>query len=121
VEIFSVLRGRRVLVAAENSFLATFVNDVLKDAGALVIGPVPSISQALASVFRDALDAAVISDMLRGSMWSDPVAVALQLHEVPFMRMSPVPAPLIGGPPAIHWPFTSNTLLKNLSDILKKN
>ncbi|WP_159993671.1 hypothetical protein [Roseomonas sp. 18066] len=112
------MRQQRILVAEDSFFLATHVTDILTDAGAEIVGPVSCISEALRALSIVDVQMAVFNDVLRGPMRADPLAAALIMLRVPFVRLSLAPAPLIGGPPAIQWPFAPDTLLDNLAELL---
>ncbi len=79
-----MLRGRRVLVVEDEALVAMLVEDTLTDAGAEVIGPVRSVTEALAALARDRPDAAVLDLNLDG-VSSRPVADALAAAGVPFV------------------------------------
>ena len=77
------LDGCRVLVVEDDYFLADDIVSVLSDAGANIVGPVPTISTALAQLSAD-VDAAVLDINLRGELvW--PMADALRAKDVPFV------------------------------------
>jgi CheY-like chemotaxis protein len=79
-----ILQGLRILVVEDEYFLADDVRDALTDAGAEVLGPVPSIEDATALIEQEAhIDAAVLDVNLRGDMVF-PVADALRARGVPF-------------------------------------
>ena len=77
------LRGRHVLVAEDEYFLADEVAEALGAAGAEVVGPVSRVSEALELARGgERLDAAVLDVNLGGEMiW--PVAEALAARGVP--------------------------------------
>lgn len=78
------LRGCRVLVAEDEYLLADDLSHALAQAGAEVLGPVPSVEEATAFVARDErIDAAVLDVNLRGDMVF-PVADALAARGIPF-------------------------------------
>lgn len=79
-----VLEGRRILVVEDEYFLADDVRDALTEAGAEVLGPVPSVEEASALIAREErIDAAVLDVNLRGELVF-PVADALRERGVPF-------------------------------------
>jgi CheY-like chemotaxis protein len=80
------LQKLRVLVVEDEYVIALDLSSALSDLGMEVIGPVPSVEQAL-SVIRehaDELDAAVL-DINLGSEMAYPVADALRKQRVPFV------------------------------------
>jgi DNA-binding response OmpR family regulator len=57
----SPLNGRRILLVEDEYMIAEIVEEWLHQAGAEVVGPVPSVEQALACLNeRNALDGAVL-------------------------------------------------------------
>lgn len=79
-----LLKGRRVLVVEDEALVAMLVEDALTDAGAVVLGPVRCVADAIAMLARDRPDAAVLDLNLDG-VPSTPVADALALAGVPFI------------------------------------
>ena len=78
------LQGRRILVVEDEYFLAADVRDALSEAGAEVLGPVPSVGEATALIAQEGhIDAAVLDINLRGDLVF-PVADALRARGVPF-------------------------------------
>ena len=76
--------GKRVLVAEDDYFIAKGLARSLKAAGAEVVGPVPTVAEALEALRNTVVDAAVLDINLRG----EPVfAVAdvLMACDVPFV------------------------------------
>lgn len=63
------LNGCRVLVAEDEYLLANDIAHALVEAGAIVLGPVPSIEEALALVLSEPhIDLALLDINLRGEM-----------------------------------------------------
>jgi len=78
------LHGMRILVVEDEYLLADDLRDTLVEAGAEVLGPVPSVNDAQALIAAEAkIDAAVLDINLRGEMVF-PVADALRARGVPF-------------------------------------
>ena len=78
-----ILRGRRILVAEDEYFIADEVAEALAEAGAEVVGPAATVeaAQALARA-EERLDGAVLDANLGGAMiW--PVLDALTARGVP--------------------------------------
>lgn len=81
----SRLAARRVLVVEDEYLLADDLRQELADAGALVVGPAPSVAQALELLEAEReLDAAVLDINLRGETVF-PVADALTARGIPFL------------------------------------
>ena len=81
------LSGRKVLVVEDETLVAMLVEDTLMDAGATVVGPVATVSEALAVLRSDRPDVAVLDLNLAGET-SEPVADRLIALEVPFVVAS---------------------------------
>ncbi len=86
--LLAKLIGKRVLVVEDEAVISMLVEDELLDAGAMVVGPVPSISEALRLIDVAAadggLDAAVLDINLDGRH-VEPVADKLAALGVPFL------------------------------------
>ena len=78
------LEGRRILVVEDDYLIAIDVADQLKRAGAVVIGPAPSVAKAKRLLAAGDVDAAVL-DVNLGEENSFPVAQELQDRGVPFL------------------------------------
>ncbi|MEX2642528.1 MAG: response regulator [Acetobacterales bacterium] len=79
------LTGRNVLIIEDEYFLAEELATAFRESGAVVVGPVATVSQALAALEDcDSLDAAVLDVNLRGASVY-PVADALLERHVPFV------------------------------------
>ena len=78
------LKGLRILVVEDEYLLADDVAEELTNAGAEVLGPVPSIEEAHTLIASGAaIDAALLDVNLRGEMVY-PVADALAERGIPF-------------------------------------
>jgi CheY-like chemotaxis protein len=80
----AALMYRRVLVAEDDYLLAEDMVRALAQLGAIVVGPVPDLAQALALLVDEPVDAAVLDIDLRGRLVF-PLADALRQEEVPFV------------------------------------
>jgi CheY-like chemotaxis protein len=81
----SPLRDRRILVVEDEYFLAMELERDLRAAGARVIGPAPSVGQALALIASEPdIDVAVLDVNLRGEVVY-PAADALIARRIPFL------------------------------------
>lgn len=79
------LHDRRILVVEDEYYLAMDLERELASVGVQVLGPVPSVDQALAAIAADpGIDGAVLDINLGGDM-SFPVAEALFARNVPFV------------------------------------
>ena len=81
----SALRGRRILVVEDEYMTADDLQHDLEQAGAEVVGPVPSVADALRLlVTEEAIDGAILDVNLRGEM-AHPVAGVLRERGIPFV------------------------------------
>lgn len=79
------LQNRRILVVEDEYFVATELAHVLRQAGAVVVGPAASVEEALAAIDgADSLDGAMLDINLRGEMVF-PVIDELMTRGVPFV------------------------------------
>jgi DNA-binding NtrC family response regulator len=81
------LKGRRILLAEDEPLISMMMEDALLDAGALVLGPVASVPDALQlpeAALAESVCAAVL-DVQLGDERATRVAEALQEHGVPFL------------------------------------
>ena len=80
-----LMTGRRVLIVEDEYFIADEMRQDFEEAGAKVLGPVPTVEAALSLLGRTpALDGAVLDIKLRGEM-GYPIADALIERGVPFV------------------------------------
>ncbi|WP_159993618.1 hypothetical protein [Roseomonas sp. 18066] len=116
--IHAALFRRRILVVEDSFFLASHAADVLEEAGAQVVGPVPCIDQALELAASMPLDAAVYNCFLR-SIRADRLADTLDRHGVPSVVLSLIGKdysdPLLRDRDVIQWPFNPQHLLETVS------
>jgi len=79
-----LLAGSRILVVEDEYFLADDLDEALTQAGAEVLGPMPSVGDATRFIAGEAdIDAAVLDVNLHGEMVF-PVADALRERGIPF-------------------------------------
>jgi DNA-binding response OmpR family regulator len=111
----------RILVVEDEYFIAQEIADALAGAGYAVLGPCPTVRQAMAHV--EACDAAVLDASLRGES-SLPVAEALAARAVPFavvtgFSVSQLPAGMAAAP-VLTKPLRARDLTALLADLLGK-
>jgi CheY-like chemotaxis protein len=83
-----ILAGRSILLVEDDFIIALDQATLLKEAGARVVGPAPTLAAALALVAgAEPLDGAILDLNLRGVM-SFPVADALRARSVPFVFLT---------------------------------
>ena len=81
----TLLTDKRILVVEDEFFLMEDLCRDLQDAGAVLVGPAPSVQQALALIETEpAINAAILDVNLGGEM-AFPVAEALLRREYPFV------------------------------------
>lgn len=82
------LRDCHILVVEDEYMLAVDLRNELRDAGAIVIGPEPSVTRALTRISAEArIDVAVL-DVTLGDEEVYPVADALASRGIPFLFAS---------------------------------
>ena len=82
------LTGKRVLVVEDEALVAMLVEDELRDAGAEVLGPAPTVDHALRLIEAAAADggiSAAVLDINLGGRHVAPVADRLAALGVPFV------------------------------------
>ncbi len=84
-DLDQVLVGHRVLVVEDDYLIAMLVTEWLEAAGAEVVGPVPSVEQALGLIEEDGLTAAILDINLGHGRTVYPVADKLSATGVPYM------------------------------------
>ncbi|MEQ8403492.1 MAG: PAS domain-containing protein [Oceanicaulis sp.] len=115
-------RGRgRVLIVEDEALIAADLAYLLTEAGYEVIGPAPSVKQALALVSREGCDAAVL-DVNLGEVTSEPVAAALNARGAPYVTVSGYAArhrpETMAAAPALTKPVEHGELLAALKAIM---
>jgi two-component SAPR family response regulator len=78
------LAGYRVLVVEDDYHIASELTRVLQDVGAVVIGPVAKVQQALAKIDATKVDLATL-DVHLGTEKVYPVADVLMARGIPFV------------------------------------
>lgn len=81
----SGLRDRRIHVVEDEYIMAQDLRYELEDAGAEVLGPVPSVTGALTLLAREAPPDAAILDVNLGGEMVYPLADILRQRGIPFM------------------------------------
>lgn len=115
--------GSLILIVEDEYFVALEVQALLLSHGFRVLGPVPSVEQALALLAANSPDAAVLDVSLRGEVVS-PVAEALRQMHVPFVVTSAYDQPeriagdVLSGAPHLGKPTSDAALLRALRQVL---
>ena len=113
--------GRRVLVVEDEYMVAALLEEILAEAGFVVIGPMPRLAQAVLAANETAIDVALLDVNLAGQHVF-PAAEALERRGIPFIFMTGyglriLPAQF-NSRPSIGKPFRSAGLLQVLSTVL---
>jgi DNA-binding NtrC family response regulator len=87
MEAMTGIAGRRILIIEDEMLLAMDLEQFLQGCGAEVLGPVPTIEQALEFLSRQRPDAATLDMNLHGTP-SLPIANELADLEIPFVVIS---------------------------------
>jgi DNA-binding NtrC family response regulator len=88
------LAGRKILVVEDEMLVAIDYCERLAQAGAQIIGPFPSVSQALKCVDTTQVDVAVL-DYALADQTSDPLQTALERRDIPFIVITGYPRVLV--------------------------
>lgn len=113
----------RILIVEDEYMLACDLRQELEDAGAVVIGPEPSVERALSRITVEArIDAAVL-DINLGDEPAFPIADALNRQQIPFIFASGYGEDAIATryPDAINCskPLNMRDLLHSLEEALR--
>lgn len=113
--------GARLLVVEDEPLIGMELLAILEDEGAAVVGPVPTVAQALAAIEAQHFDAAFLDGNLRGEP-VDAVAAALCARGVPFAFVSgygrqSLPAAFAAAP-VVGKPFSSAQILAAAAELL---
>jgi DNA-binding response OmpR family regulator len=87
VSTTTILQGRTILVTEDDPLIGLLLVDVLERAGAIVLGPFPSLQTATAALMSQLPDAALLDvNLLDGDVY--PLATHLQQSDVPYVLFS---------------------------------
>jgi CheY-like chemotaxis protein len=104
----AVLTGLRVLVVEDEFLIALDLLAILDAFGCVVLGPAPTVGEALRLLAAAPPDAALLDMNLRG-VRATPVALALAAGGVPFATVTAypgLPEAVFDGVPLVAKPFT---------------
>jgi CheY-like chemotaxis protein len=118
------LRGRRVLVVEDEPGISIGMEEMLSDAGCIVIGPADTVAGALAHIQDQRLDGAVLDVNLAGEAVL-PVADRLEAAGIPFLFTTGYddPGQQLGAHdarPVLCKPFSEGALVAALVQILTR-
>lgn len=111
------LAGRSILLVEDELLVALLVEDLLKDAGAAIVGPAPRVAAALDMIATAGrIDMALLDVNLAGE-WIWPVAGDLRARGIPYVLLTGYGP---GSVPAEH--VDAGVLTKPVSeaDLLRK-
>src|SRR5882724_4325317 len=113
--------GRRILVVEDEYLVATMLEEILAEAGFVVIGPLPSLAEAMRAADESEIDVALLDVNLAGQHVY-PAAEALERRGIPFIFMTgygwqALPAKFRARP-SVSKPFKSARLLDALASVL---
>jgi CheY-like chemotaxis protein len=113
----------RILVIEDEYLVAEDISMTLEELGYRVVGPVPSVDEAIALIVGGQLDGALLDANLDG-ISSAPVAAALATRGVPFVVVTgygrlDLPTSHLNAAPRITKPFSSVELGRTLAQVLQ--
>lgn len=76
--------GRRILIVEDEYLVADYITMMLEDLGYEVVGPVPTIPEAIKAIASEKLDAVLLDANLGGTS-SAPIAIELAARRLPFV------------------------------------
>ncbi|MGI4765360.1 MAG: response regulator [Janthinobacterium lividum] len=120
----SLLAERRILLAEDEYFIMQDLRSCLETLGVTVVGPVPSVAEALALIEAGAaVDAAVLDVNLRGEKVY-PVADALSSRGIPYVFSTGYSDgmldPRYGQAPVCEKPVNMSELGQTLATLLQR-
>lgn len=119
----ATLHGRRVLVVEDSGLLWGMVDETLRGAGCLVVGPYTKFDQAMAAMPAiRMIDLALLDINLRGEL-VHPLARELKLRGVPILVTSAYRnselSPTLRSAAFLRKPFTGDDLLDGLAALME--
>ena len=112
------LAGAVVLVAEDNVVIGMSLTELLADVGCIVLGPVTSVTEALAMLDRRRPDVTLLDHSLADGT-AKPVSEALDAMGVPYALLTGDAAEFFGGSaPVIEKPFESAAVLQVVAQLL---
>jgi DNA-binding response OmpR family regulator len=116
------LEGRRILVVEDEAAISLMLEDLLTQAGAVVIGPAEDAASALRLIEAESIDCALLDYRLVSST-SLPVADLLRARGVPFLFASGYDTrsidPRYASVPRVDKVFDEHELIETILTILK--
>lgn len=114
------LAGLRVLVVDDELMVASLIEAMLEDLECVVVGPVPTVDQALALVHGEPLDGALIDANLNGRS-SALIATELRVRGIPFVVVTgygrrPLGVEVLDHAPRLTKPFDNPEFERALAE-----
>ena len=115
------LAGLRILLVEDEFLVAMLVEEMLRDLRCEIVGPVPTLEEAVATVRQNRLDGALLDANLNGKN-SSPVADELSAHEVPFILVTGYGGhkgdpPLLKRAPRVKKPLNFDELADRMTEV----
>lgn len=106
--------GRRILIVEDEYLVAEHMTLMLQDLGYEVVGPVPTIPEAITAIANENLDAVLLDANLDGTS-SAPIADELAARHLPFVVVTgygnlELGAAALQAAPRVNKPFTPTDL-----------
>ena len=116
----ALLRGRRVLVVEDEAMISLMLEDLLTEAGCVVIGPAGTTVEALAFIAKEDVHCAILDVKLTDGM-SVHVAEALAARGIPFLVATGYDAIPSGynGARVLRKLFMPDEVVEAVADILR--
>lgn len=114
--------GKRVLIVEDEFLVALGLEDNLRALGCTVVGPVASLSAAMAAAAHETVDAAILDVNLAGE-YVFPAAAILVDRGIPFMFCSGYSGSgrlpeKFADTPRVPKPYTSKAIAATLADLM---
>ena len=116
----ALLTGRRVLVVEDEAMVSMMLENLLTDAGCIVIGPTGTTKAALALIEQETIHCAILDVKLMDGV-SVPVAEALAARGIPFVVATAydVIPPGYNGARVLRKLFKPDEVIEAIADILR--
>jgi CheY-like chemotaxis protein len=115
------LKGLRLLIVEDEALVAMMLHDVVRDAGAEVVGPASNVEMAMTVLNSESVDGAIL-DVNLGGQRIDPVADELHARQIPFLFLTGYGKAGIGerfpAAAVISKPFDDANLLETVGRVI---
>lgn len=116
------LHGLRILVVEDEALILMEIEDMLRELGCEIVGPVSTVAAALAAIGENELDGALLDMNLRGEH-SLPAAEKLLARGVPFLLVTGYAgrsgnAPTLKDAPRLTKPFSFPSLKAAMTEAI---